>query len=90
MSPLQYQKRLRLGEAQRLMLTEGKDVAAAAYAVGYESPTQFSREYKQLFGDAPGRDIKNRLQAVKGDPVFFGKSVSQAPAVFFSSIRSAT
>lgn len=74
MSPLQYQKRLRLGEAQRLMLTEGKDVAAAAYAVGYESPTQFSREYKQLFGDAPGRDIKNRLQAVKGDPVFLAKA----------------
>ena len=61
MSPLQYQKRLRLGEAQRLMLAEGKDVAAAAYAVGYESPTQFSREYKQLYGDAPGRDIRNRL-----------------------------
>ena len=74
MSPLQYQKRLRLGEAQRLMLTEGKDVAAAAYAVGYESPTQFSREYKQLFGDAPGRDIKNRLQTVKGNPVFLAKA----------------
>ena len=74
MSPLQYQKRLRLGEAQRLMLTEGKDVAAAAYAVGYESPTQFSREYKQLFGDAPGRDIKNRLQTVKGDPAFLSKA----------------
>ena len=74
MSPLQYQKRLRLGEAQRLMLTEGKDVAAAAYAVGYESPTQFSREYKQLFGDAPGRDIKNRLQTVKCDPAFLSKA----------------
>lgn len=66
MSPLQYQKRLRLGEAQRLMLAEGKDVAAAAYAVGYESPTQFSREYKQLFGEAPGRDIKQRLSAARG------------------------
>ncbi len=65
MSPLQYQKRLRLGEAQRLMLAEGKDVAAAAYAVGYESPTQFSREYKQLYGDAPGRDIRHRLSGAK-------------------------
>ena len=42
-SPLQFQKRLRLSEAQRLMLTEGKDVATAAYEVGYASPTQFSR-----------------------------------------------
>ena len=66
MSPLQYQKRLRLGEAQRLMLSEGKDVASAAYAVGYESPTQFSREYKQLYGDAPARDIKKRLSVAVG------------------------
>ncbi len=45
LSPLQYQKRLRLGEAQRLMLSEGYDVTQAAMAVGYESATQFIREY---------------------------------------------
>lgn len=52
-SPLQYQKRLRLSEAQRLLLSENCRVAEAAFAVGYESPTQFSREYKRLFGMPP-------------------------------------
>lgn len=64
-SPLQFQKRLRLSEAQRLMLTEGKDVATAAYEVGYASPTQFSREYKHAFGEAPGRDIEARRRLVE-------------------------
>ncbi|WP_025112100.1 AraC family transcriptional regulator [Pseudomonas sp. H1h] len=57
MSPLQYQKWLRLNEARRLMLTEHLDVSRAAFAVGYESPSQFSREYGRLFGTAPSRDI---------------------------------
>jgi transcriptional regulator GlxA family with amidase domain len=57
MSPLQYQKTLRLNEARRLMLTERLDAATAAFQVGYESPSQFSREYSRLFGAPPLRDI---------------------------------
>jgi AraC-like DNA-binding protein len=57
LSPLQYQKRLRLGEAQRLMLSEGYDVAQAAFSVGYESATQFIREYKRLFGKPPRKNV---------------------------------
>jgi AraC-like DNA-binding protein len=57
MSPLQYQKWLRLNEARRLMLNEHQDVSSAAFNVGYESPSQFSREYSRLFGVAPKRDI---------------------------------
>lgn len=57
MSPLQYQKWLRLNEARRLMLMERLDVSRAAFAVGYESPSQFSREYGRLFGSAPRRDM---------------------------------
>jgi AraC-like DNA-binding protein len=57
MSPLQYQKWLRLNEARRLMLTERLDAATAAFQVGYESPSQFSREYRRFFGEPPLRDI---------------------------------
>ena len=57
MSPLQYQKWLRLNEAKRLMLSEHLDAASAAYKVGYESPSQFSREYSRLYGLSPKRDI---------------------------------
>lgn len=57
MSPLQYQKQLRLGEARRLMLAEGMDAATAAYRVGYESPSQFSREYRRMFGAPPSTDM---------------------------------
>lgn len=57
MSPLQYQKWLRLNEAKRLMLNEHLDAASAAFKVGYESPSQFSREYGRLFGSPPKRDI---------------------------------
>ncbi|MDY6069171.1 MAG: AraC family transcriptional regulator [Opitutales bacterium] len=56
-SPIQYQKNLRLHEAKRLMISENETVANAAYAVGYESPTQFSREYKRYFGMSPKRDV---------------------------------
>ena len=59
-SPLQFQKVMRLYEAQRLMLSGTLDVAEAAYAVGYESSTQFIREYKRLFGEPPHRDIIRR------------------------------
>jgi AraC-like DNA-binding protein len=57
MSPLQYQKQLRLQEARRLMLAGGFDAATAAFRVGYESPSQFSREYRRLFGAPPARDV---------------------------------
>jgi len=62
MSPLQYQKWLRLNEARRLMLTENEDAATAAFQVGYESPSQFSREYSRLFGAPPLRDITSLRQ----------------------------
>ncbi|WP_280041335.1 AraC family transcriptional regulator [Pseudomonas sp. Hg5Tf] len=58
MSPLQYQKWLRLNEAKRLMLNEHMDVSSAAFKVGYESPSQFSREYSRLFGVPPKRNIE--------------------------------
>jgi AraC-like DNA-binding protein len=66
MSPLQYQKVLRLHEARRLLLTEGCDVATAAHRVGYESPSQFSREYSRQHGAPPLRDV-NRLRQVGGE-----------------------
>jgi len=62
MSPLQYQKRMRLSEARRLMLTQKVDAATAAFEVGYESPSQFSREYSRMFGAPPLRDIKTLMQ----------------------------
>lgn len=57
LSPLQYQKHLRLQEARRLMMAERLDAATAALHVGYESPSQFSREYSRMFGAPPLRDI---------------------------------
>jgi AraC-like DNA-binding protein len=57
MSPLQFQKQLRLQEARRLMLVDGMEAAAAGHRVGYESPSQFSREYRRLFGAPPRREI---------------------------------
>ena len=62
MSPLQYQKWLRLNEARRLMLTERLHAATAAFRVGYESPSQFNREYRRLFGEPPLRDIAKLRQ----------------------------
>jgi transcriptional regulator GlxA family with amidase domain len=64
LSPLQFQKRIRLYEAQRLMLTEDKSAETVAYEVGYESPAQFSREYKRQFGEPPHRDINRILEGV--------------------------
>lgn len=61
MTPLEYQKQLRLQEARRLMLAGGKTAGSAGFAVGYESPSQFNREYARLFGAPPRRDIE-RLQ----------------------------
>jgi AraC-like DNA-binding protein len=61
LSPVQYQKRIRLMHARTLMVAKGSSVAAAAYDVGYESATQFSREYTRLFGTAPLRDTARML-----------------------------
>jgi AraC-like DNA-binding protein len=58
MSPLQYQKQLRLQEARRRLLGQQGDAASVAFAVGYNSPSQFSREYKRLFGEPPSRDVE--------------------------------
>lgn len=63
MTPLQYQKQLRLVEARRLMVAEDANVTTAAYTVGYESVSQFSREYARLFGVPPKRDA-TALKAV--------------------------
>jgi AraC-like DNA-binding protein len=69
MSPLQYQKWLRLNEARRLMLTERQEAATAAFQVGYESPSQFSREYRRVFGAPPLRDITSLRHMVGNAPV---------------------
>ena len=58
MSPVQFQKRLRLQQARFRMMTDGLDAASAAFEVGYESPSQFSREYSRMFGQPPMRDVK--------------------------------
>jgi AraC-like DNA-binding protein len=58
MTPLEYQKQLRLQEARRLMLSAGTTASGAGFAVGYESPSQFNREYARLFGAPPRRDIE--------------------------------
>jgi AraC-like DNA-binding protein len=58
MSPLQYQKQIRLQEARRLILSQSLDAASAGHSVGYDSPSQFSREYRRLFGAPPLRDAE--------------------------------
>jgi AraC-like DNA-binding protein len=63
MSPLQFQKHLRLHHARELMLSGSLDAATAALRVGYESPTQFSREYRRMFGHPPLRDVKALLKS---------------------------
>lgn len=68
MTPLQFQKQLRLQDARSLMLVHDIDVATAALRVGYESPSQFSREYRRLYGEPPGRDIA-QLRASSGADV---------------------
>jgi len=69
MSPLQYQKWLRLNEARRLMLIENQDAATVAFRVGYESPSQFSREYGRLFGAPPLRDITSLRQMTASEMI---------------------
>lgn len=66
LSPLQYQKHLRLQEARRIMLAENLDATSAAFRVGYESSSQFSREYSRLFGSPPLRDVSQLRQGSAG------------------------
>ena len=66
-SPIQYQKHLRLQHARRLLLSQATSAEAIAYEVGYQSPSQFSREYARLFGDPPRRDAE-RLRAATLEP----------------------
>jgi AraC-like DNA-binding protein len=68
MSPLQYRKWLRLGEARRLMLAENMSAATAAFEVGYESPSQFSREYRRLFERPPLQDVAQLRLAAEARP----------------------
>lgn len=63
-SPLQYQKRVRLYEARHLLFSEGQNVTSAAYSVGYESCSQFVREYKRLFGQPPHKDIRTKSDSI--------------------------
>ena len=65
MSPLQFQKQLRLQEARRLLLTDTVDAATAGHRVGYESPSQFSREYRRAFGVPPATDMRKLLAAAE-------------------------
>jgi AraC-like DNA-binding protein len=65
MSPMQFQKQLRLQEARRLMLGENLDAAGAGYRVGYDDASQFSREYKTLFGQPPMRDVERLRDAAR-------------------------
>jgi len=66
LSPLQYQKQIRLYEARRMLFTESGGVTAVALSVGYESLSQFSREYSRLFGASPARDIRTLRQEARG------------------------
>jgi AraC-like DNA-binding protein len=65
MSPLQFQKQLRLQEARRLMLGEGLDAASAGYRVGYDDASYFNREYKKLFGAPPVRDVERLREGAR-------------------------
>ncbi len=69
LTPLQYQKQLRLLEARRLMASRAFNVEAAAFEVGYESPSQFSREYARMFGAPPKRDLKRLQSVAASDPL---------------------
>ena len=66
MSPLQFQKRMRLQEARRLMLGEDLDAASAGFRVGYGDPSHFTRDYKRLFGAPPMRDVEQLREAAVG------------------------
>jgi AraC-like DNA-binding protein len=72
MSPLQFQKQIRLREARRLMLSEGLDASSAGYRVGYNDASHFNREYKRLFGLPPLRDV-GRLREAASESTGHGR-----------------
>ncbi|WP_035558276.1 AraC family transcriptional regulator [Burkholderia sp. 9120] len=76
LTPLQYQKQLRLLEARRLMISCAANVETASFEVGYESPSQFSREYARMFGTSPKRDATARQAALREDRVEAGERES--------------
>jgi AraC-like DNA-binding protein len=75
LTPLQYQKQLRLLEARRLMISSAVNVETASFQVGYESPSQFSREYARMFGVPPKRDARQMQTVLQQDRA----SASAAP-----------
>src|SRR5438128_955946 len=79
-SPLQYQKQLRLQEARELMLNENLDAGGAAVSVGYESASQFSREYSRLFGAPPQRDVTRMRLAPVGHPEDLRRTTARSTA----------
>jgi AraC-like DNA-binding protein len=79
MSPLQFQKQLRLQEAQRLLLAGDVDAATAGYRVGYDDSSHFSREYKRLFGEPPMRDVERLRDAIASKPVRRGTLSPRTP-----------
>lgn len=78
LTPLQFQKQLRLIEARRMMLAEGEMISNAAYAVGYESVTQFTREYSRTFGLPPARDMKTAKTRMQPSPAEPASAANQA------------
>jgi len=80
MTPLQYQKRLRLQEARRLLLVERLDVGSAGYRVGYQSASQFSREYSRQFGQSPLRDVESARGNGQGYEALAAERGSLTPA----------
>ena len=80
MTPLQYQKQLRLLEARRLMISNAVKVEAASFQVGYESPSQFSREYARMFGAPPKRDAKHMQTVLRDDRAAANEALFAQPA----------
>lgn len=72
MSPLQFQKRIQLQQARSLLLADPGDVAGIGHRVGYDSPSQFNREYRRMFGAPPGQDAaRMRTAGASVDPTHF-------------------
>jgi AraC-like DNA-binding protein len=76
LTPLQFQKQLRLIEARRMMLADGELISNAAYAVGNESVTQFTREYGRMFGLPPARDMKTAKARMQPRPQLAASAVN--------------
>jgi AraC-like DNA-binding protein len=89
-SPLQYQKQLRLQEARQLMLNENLDAGSAAGRVGYESASQFSREYSRLFGAPPQRDVTRMRLGPVARPADFRRTMARSTARGTGPRRRAT